>query len=226
VDASHEYPDRQTVDIAKGYLRTAAKDPSTPFWIGVGLTSVHQPWVFPAQMQDYLPDLEDLILARNQDIPSSRGGILEAAMPERMWDPFFGKLSLENQTKWKMGYLGAMAYSEVLIAELLDEARSLELFDNTIIILTSDNGMGLGEQNHWGKNTNWEMDTRVPLMIRVPGAEHTYGAHTRSLVELVDLYPSIAELAGNNPRNPSMHQTVTTASSFDYPHLLCAFFIA
>ena len=67
--------------------------------------------------------------------------------------------------------------------------------ENTIVSLYGDHGYHLGEQGLWGKTTNFELDTRVPLIVRVPGLK-TNGQSTRSLVELVDLYPTLSELAG------------------------------
>jgi len=62
--------------------------------------------------------------------------------------------------------------------------------------MTADHGWGLGEHNHWVKYTNWETDARVPLLVHHPNAPHTWGKHTKSLVEHVDFYPTFAELAG------------------------------
>ena len=59
------------------------------------------------------------------------------------------------------------------------------LSDDTIVVLFGDHGYHLGEQGLWGKTTNFELDTRVPLIVRVPGMQ-TAGASSFSLVELVD----------------------------------------
>ena len=67
--------------------------------------------------------------------------------------------------------------------------------NNTIIVFWGDHGWKLGEHNMWGKFTNLEADTHVPFMLRVPGVTDS-GMHTEALVELIDLFPSLTELAG------------------------------
>jgi iduronate 2-sulfatase len=78
----------------------------------------------------------------------------------------------------------------VLIVDALKRAGH---WDDTIIILTSDHGYQLGEHFMWGKVTLFEVCNRVPLVIRVPGRTRA-GSSSEGLVELVDLYPTLAEL--------------------------------
>src|SRR5690606_16951448 len=66
--------------------------------------------------------------------------------------------------------------------------------DETIVVLWSDHGFHLGELDLWCKTTNFELDTRVPLLISVPGTSRQ-GKHTEAVVELVDLYPTLTDLA-------------------------------
>ena len=69
------------------------------------------------------------------------------------------------------------------------------LEDDTIVVVWGDHGFALGEGDRWCKGTNFELDTRVPLIIRTPQMQHP-GESTEALTELVDLYPTLAELAG------------------------------
>lgn len=68
--------------------------------------------------------------------------------------------------------------------------------DDTLVILSSDHGWGLGEHNHFEKYTNFETDTRIPMFVRAPWKKGTMGKRTSALVEHVDMYPSAAELVG------------------------------
>ena len=81
------------------------------------------------------------------------------------------------------------------IGRLLDELDRLDLTKNTIIVLWGDHGWKLGEHNSWAKQSNYEIDTRVPLII---SGKNIKAKNTKSnaLVELVDIYPSLCEIAG------------------------------
>jgi len=76
-----------------------------------------------------------------------------------------------------------------------------EVANQTVVVFHADHGYSLGEHGQWEKFTNWEHGTRVPLIVRMPG-EKSQGQVTSSIVELVDVFPSLAELAGN-PVPPS-----------------------
>lgn len=80
--------------------------------------------------------------------------------------------------------------------ELLQEIDALGVAQDTVVAMTADHGWGLGEHNHFSKYTNWETDARVPMLVRVPWKPAARGARTSAIVEHVDLYPSLAELAG------------------------------
>ncbi len=86
----------------------------------------------------------------------------------------------------------AISYTDAQVDRLLDVLKSSGAFENTIIVLWADHGFHLGEQQLWGKATNYELAARVPLMIKTPAA--TKAAKTTALVELVDLYPTLADL--------------------------------
>jgi iduronate 2-sulfatase len=88
-----------------------------------------------------------------------------------------------------------VSYVDAQVGRVLDALDRLGLAERTIVVLWGDHGYSLGEGDHWCKATNFERDTRVPLVIRVPGMAHP-GTPTSALVELVDLYPTLADLAG------------------------------
>ena len=93
------------------------------------------------------------------------------------------------------GYYAAISYTDAQVGKVLDEIERLGLAKNTIVILWGDHGWKLGEHNAWCKHSNSENDTNAPLLISVPGMKNS-GSHTNALVEFVDIYPTLSELAG------------------------------
>src|SRR5690606_39519203 len=81
------------------------------------------------------------------------------------------------------------------IGMLINELEKQDLLDNTVIVVWSDHGFHLGELGLWAKTSNFELDTRVPLIIATP-KQKTGGSRTDAIVELVDIYPTLSELAG------------------------------
>jgi iduronate 2-sulfatase len=68
--------------------------------------------------------------------------------------------------------------------------------DDTAVLLHGDHGYHLGEYGQWKKNTNWEECVKTPLIVKVPWLEGTAGTHTSALAELIDIMPTLADLAG------------------------------
>ena len=95
------------------------------------------------------------------------------------------------------GYYACVSYVDAQVGKVLD-ALDVGLDQNTIVVLWGDHGWSLGEKDRWCKGTNFDRDTRVPLMIRTPGMANP-GTPTKALVEYVDVYPTLAELAGLAP---------------------------
>jgi iduronate 2-sulfatase len=95
----------------------------------------------------------------------------------------------------KHGYYAAVSYMDAQVGRVLAEVERLGLRNNTILILWGDHGWKLGEHDAWTKHSNVENDTWAPLLISVPGMTNA-GKHTDALVEFVDIYPTLTELAG------------------------------
>lgn len=87
-------------------------------------------------------------------------------------------------------YLACISFLDAQVGRVLDELARLDLAKNTAVVFWSDHGFHLGEHNLWTKTTNYELDTRVPLIVAAPGAARA-GARTQALVELIDLYPTL-----------------------------------
>ena len=103
------------------------------------------------------------------------------------------KMDVRRQKKAVGGYYASVAYMDAQVGKVLDALEKSGQADNTIVIFTSDHGYHLGEHDFWAKVSLRDESAMVPLIIRVPGKKP---AVCHSLVELLDLYPTIASLCG------------------------------
>ncbi len=97
--------------------------------------------------------------------------------------------------KLRHGYYACISYTDAQIGRLLDALDEHGLADNTIVVLWGDHGWQLGDHGLWHKHTNFELATRAPLMICVPGGT-SHGQKCAAPVEFVDVYPTLTQLCG------------------------------
>lgn len=189
------YHDGALTDMAVEALGKLAKG-QAPFWLGVGFIRPHLPFVAPKKYWDLydpakLPPIPNPFRPRNApEYAVLEGGELRTydAIPK-------GTLPDDLAQTLRHGYFASVSYMDAQVGRLLDELDRLGLRKSTIVILWGDHGWKLGEHDAWCKHTNVELDTRVPMILSVPGMK-TAGAKTSALVEFVDIYPTLAELAG------------------------------
>ena len=171
------------------------KSRKQPFFLAVGFIKPHSPYIAPKKYFDLYaggspPAQTDFPI----DAPTFAGhgsGELRRYTDQ----PKQGAIPDDNQCRVRHAYFACISFIDAQIGRVLGELDRQGLSENTIVVLYGDHGYHLGEQGLWGKTTNFELDTRVPLIVRAPGMKAA-GASSRSLVELVDLYPTLAELAG------------------------------
>ena len=106
------------------------------------------------------------------------------------------------QRKLLHGYYAASSYADAQIGKVLNALDQLQLAADTIVVLWGDHGWHLGDHGYWTKHTNYEQANRIPMIIRAPGVTKA-GSSTRQLAETVDIYPTLADLAGlSRPKGP------------------------
>ena len=123
---------------------------------------------------------------------------LHASFELRVRDgiPKSGPIEAELARKLKHAYLACVSYADALMGRMIDALDESGVRDNTIIVLWGDHGWHLGEMGVWGKATNYEIAVRVPLMVSTPDMpQGVRGNKTDALVELVDLFPTLCDLA-------------------------------
>ena len=168
-----------------------------PFFLAVGFIKPHSPFVAPKKYWD-LYDPSNITLASERTLPvdaPSLAGHRSGEIRRYTDQPNRGEIPPENQLRMKHGYYACISFVDAQIGKVLQALHDNGLANDTIVVLFGDHGYHLGDKGLWGKTTNFELDTRVPLIIRVPGIKQP-GTPTRSLAELVDLYPTLADLAG------------------------------
>ncbi|MEM0895644.1 MAG: sulfatase [Verrucomicrobiota bacterium] len=213
---THFFTGRMTEEAIDVYQN---RDDSKPVFLAVGYRRPHLPFTAPKRYHDlYSPD--DSWLAENLEPPADsppmawvnsdgylkgalRLGVKVAENPThedwQSWNgfemrsylgvPIQGPIETGLQLELLQSYAACVSYVDSQIGKLLD---AIEL-EKTIIVFWSDHGWHLGEHSAWGKMTNFEVATRVPLLISAPGIAP---GRTRSIAELVDLYPTLCDLTG------------------------------
>ncbi len=172
-----------------------------PFFMAVGFYRPHLPFNVPKRYWD-LYDRQSIPLAKNRFLPKNAPIMsVNTAREIRGYTdfkdnplPHEGSFTDEQSRLLKHGYLASVSYIDAQIGRLLDALKEEKIDSNTIVVLWGDHGWKLGEHNSWCKMTNYEIDTRVPLIVRAPNAVEN-GKQCDRLVEFVDVYPSLCELA-------------------------------
>lgn len=172
-----------------------------PFFFGVGYYRPHLPFNAPKKYWD-LYDRASLPLSPNPFVPKNApimaGNVNRELRGYRDFNgaprPHEGSVSEAETRRLRHGYFASVSYVDAQIGRLLAELDRLKIRDNTIVVLWGDHGWKLGDHNSWGKMTNYEIDTRVPLIMRVPGLAN--GKSCAGLVEFVDIYPTLCDLCG------------------------------
>jgi iduronate 2-sulfatase len=191
------YPDGKLADEAIRRLRQAAESPDIPFFLAVGFVKPHLPFCAPKKYWD-LYEPAQFAVPKNQEppdgapsfAPTNWGELRQYAdMPEN------GPLPEDTQRTLIHGYHAAVSYMDAQLGRVIDALEATGLDKNTIVVLWGDHGWHLGDHGMWCKHTNYEQAARIPLIVIAPGAT-TGGAASTSLVESVDIYPTLCELTG------------------------------
>lgn len=195
----HYYVDGYQTQLAIATLKELVADGDKPFFLGLGFVRPHLNFVAPKRYWD-LYDASEIDLAGNITPPVDGASMgLHASFELRVRDgiPKKGPIGPVLGTTLHHAYLACASYVDAQIGYMLDALDKAGIRENTIIIVWGDHGWHLGEMGVWGKATNYEIATRVPLILWTPDMERANrGVKTDALVELIDMYPTLCELAG------------------------------
>jgi len=190
------YADGLIAEEAIVRLQKAATKPEEPFFIAVGFVRPHLPFVAPSKYWDLydpaglpMPEFTDAPEGAPDYAPHDGGELRQYSdMPPK------GKIDETMTRRLIHGYYAATSYADALVGKVVEALDANGLSDHTIIVLWGDHGWHLGDHSIWCKHTNYEQAAKIPLIIAAPGGAKN--ARSSSFIETVDLYPTLAELAG------------------------------
>jgi iduronate 2-sulfatase len=165
-----------------------------PFFMAVGLRKPHLAFRFPEGFLGLLPPLTETDVAAH---PTLDRGVPPLAHHDAspQASPYVAEGNHTAQN-WRQYYRAAIAWMDTRMGRVLAELEAGGNFDNTLVVMHSDHGWSLGEHGEWQKFSNFEHGTRVPLVVRAPWLPHSAGARTGVLAELIDVWPTMADVLG------------------------------
>ena len=198
----YEHKDGAVVKLAKEWLNKYTQtQEQKPFFMSIGLKKPHSPFSCPKHFWE-LYKKENLKLSQVKapnDILihyslSKPTALLKVHSDTSMYDAH----SLPEAKKLEMihGYQACVSYADYLVGDLIRSLKQNGLYENTIIVFTSDHGYKLGEYDRWAKYTLHEKDSVVPFIVRAPQYKKSFNQKTKAIVGLIDIYPTLAELCG------------------------------
>ncbi|MFP6582794.1 MAG: sulfatase-like hydrolase/transferase, partial [Candidatus Hydrogenedentota bacterium] len=164
-----------------------------PFFLAYGIYRPHAPYVAPKKYFD-LYDLKDIVVPPDAVAREPYAAYQNAKPVETL-------MTDELKRRAIRAYYATTTFMDAQVGRVLNKLEELGLAENTIVVFTSDHGYQLGEHGLWRKRALFERAARAPLIIRTPD-ELSAGKRTSQLVELVDLYPTLAALAGLRVSGP------------------------
>ena len=192
----HKDEDKGDTIVANWAVEKLAADnlPEQPFFLSVGFFLPHVPCYATQKWFDLHPETETHlppILDGDRDDTPRFSWYTHWKLPEprlKFLEEAGEKLNITRS------YLACISYVDHQVGRVLDALDASGVADETVIVLWSDHGFHLGEKQITGKNTLWDRGTRVPLIFA--GAGITEGAKTNRPAELLDIYPTLLDLAG------------------------------
>ena len=191
-------------NIAKKAINFLKQLGSDPFFMTIGFRKPHLPFAAPREFWEIYDKME-FEKSEFNNATTYGDSIVYMWSELASYKPFSNsyksknyrnkKILNEEALELKKGYYSCVSFIDHLIGMIVDETKSLALDNNTIIVITSDHGFQLGEQQIWGKHTNYKTSTNIPLIIYDPRIKTNFSV-SEGFVELLDLFPTLVDMAG------------------------------
>lgn len=193
-DSREQMADWQLAGWAAGFL---TKPQDKPFFLACGIVKPHTPWYVPKEYFDLFPP--DRITIPPLAADESAGLPEDVRVRPRQIKQEAPLVARRNELV--AAYLAASRYADDCVGRILQGLENGPHRDNTIVVICGDNGYQFGEKNHWSKGGLWEGSAHIPLIVAGPGI--VQGQTSTRPVGLIDLYPTLIELAGQ-PAKPGL----------------------
>jgi choline-sulfatase len=167
------------------------RDQTKPFFLAVGFHRPHLPFAAPAKYFDLYP-FDTIKLP-----PEPADDEADIPLPARneSVNQYAMTATPDQRRAAIRAYLATVSFMDAQAGRVLDALKRLGVADNTIVVFSGDHGWHLGEHGLWHKRSLFEQSARVPFIIHAPGAKGN-GQVSASVVELLDIYPTLCDLAG------------------------------
>ena len=168
-----------------------------PFFLACGFFNPHCPYVAPKKYFDLYP-LEDITLPDLEEAKADLEDVPKMAVMRdtKSWPYYFKGISVEEARKCKQAYFATVSFVDAQVGRLMAALEENGLMEDTLVVFWSDHGYFLGEKGLWYKRKAFELSARVPLLVAGPGVKA--GGVSGRTVELLDLYPTLADLCELN----------------------------
>ncbi len=185
--ASGSDDDQPDGQIASATIAMIEKLGEKPWFIGCGFMRPHDPFIAPKPYFDLYP-LSSLKIWSD---PSDTKSVRKESVGFGLYGEAFAKFTEEDRLELFRAYCAGTSFMDAQLGRVLDSLDRNRLWDKTVVIFVGDHGYHTGERGWWNKNTLFERSCRAPLIIAAPGMAG--GQSTSSLVEFIDLYPTVAD---------------------------------
>lgn len=199
--AYNEYGDGKTADKTIADLERLAKT-GEPFFLACGFVKPHLPFNSPSNYWEYYNEdsisLPDNYILPNKTIPQIAFAAQHHSSELRGYYgmPQKGLLKEETARKLIHGYRAGVTYTDDMVGKVMATLRKTGLDKNTVVVLIGDHGWLLGDHGIWCKHSNFETAMNTPMIIYSPEYKEDEKKQVDEIVEYVDLYPTICDLAG------------------------------
>jgi iduronate 2-sulfatase len=198
-----DVPDEAYYDgrVAAEAVRVLGEVQDRPFFLAVGFWKPHAPFNAPKKYWDLydrakLPPVDLSRPSGAPDVAFHDGRELRGVPPNQV------TFTPDQVAEIRHGYFANTSFMDAQLGKVLDALDRSGQADRTLIVFVADHGYHLGEHSLWGKTSNFELDAHVPMMVALPrsggggGAGVAPGRHSREIVELIDVFPTLVDLCG------------------------------